>query len=108
MNSLDLWNGQFSFKKQPTPHPVYVGKTLEINKSFVEFAFGVLLVLKKKKQLNLGSLGMELPFLAQDNILGFVIAALLWEGRGAACSFHVPHFLLCDLLKHMGQTCWGP
>lgn len=36
---------------------------------------------------------MELPFLAQD-ILGFVITALLWEEREAPCSFHVPHFLL--------------
>lgn len=49
MNTPDLWNGQFSFKTQPTPHPVIVGKTFEITKLFVKFAFGVLLVLKKKK-----------------------------------------------------------
>lgn len=93
MNTPDLWNGQFSFKKQPTSHPVYVGKILEINKLFVEFAFGVLLVLKKTP-IYLGSLGMELPFLAQDKILGFVIIALLWEEREAPGGFHVPHFLL--------------
>lgn len=51
---------------------------------------------------------MELPFLAQDKILGFVITALLWEERKAPGSFQVPHFLLVSLLKHMGQTCCGP
>lgn len=37
---------------------------------------------------------MELPFLAQDKIFGFVITALLWEEREAPGGFHVPHFLL--------------
>lgn len=93
MNTPDLWNGQFSFKKQPTSHPVYGGKIFEIRKLFVQFAFGVLLVLKKTPTY-LGSLGMELPFLSQDKILGFVTTALLWEEREAPGGFHVPQFLL--------------
>lgn len=72
----------------------------------MQFAFGMLLVMKKKTYL--GSLGVELPFLAQDKILGFVVTALLWEEREVPGSFLVPHFLLVSLLKHMGQTCWGP
>lgn len=36
---------------------------------------------------------MELAFLAQDKILGFVITAPLWEEREAPGGFHVPHFL---------------
>lgn len=67
MNTPDLWNGQFSFKKQPTSYPVYVGKILEINKLFVEFAFGVLLVLKKTPNLfKLPGDGVAFPCTGQN------------------------------------------
>lgn len=95
MDTPDLWNGQFSFKKQPTSHPVYVGKIFEINKLFVEFAFGVLLVLKKKKKTNLFRLpgdGAAFPCTGQN--LGFCDHCPSVGGKGSSCGFHVPHFLL--------------
>lgn len=70
----------FNLKKHPTTHPVYMGKILEINKLFVEFAFGVLLVLKKKPFL--GSLGIVLPFPAQDKRrTSLILWSLPFSGR---------------------------